>query len=66
MEYVEYQVADECNLKCKGCLHFSNLVSAPVHPILGEFERSLIHLKGKFSNIATFRLMGGEPLLNEE
>ena len=27
---IEFHLADHCNLNCKGCSHFSNLVPAPV------------------------------------
>lgn len=66
LDYLEYQVVDHCNLKCRGCSHYSNIVSFEKFADIRGFEEDLLQLKSKFSNIATFRLMGGEPLLNDE
>lgn len=66
LPYLEYQVADHCNLCCKGCMHFSNLVTEEKYPETGEFEVELAKLAEKFRTIEKFRLMGGEPLLNPE
>lgn len=64
LPYLEYHVSDFCNLKCKGCGHFSNRVTEKIFPDIEEFEESLTGLKVKFKNIKNFRLMGGEPLVN--
>ncbi len=66
LSYMEYQVADECNLKCNACMHFSNLVNEPKHYDYNEYSCMLKILADKFFNIRTLRLMGGEPLLNED
>ncbi len=63
LDYFEYHVAYHCNLKCKGCGHYSNI--APKE--FGDFEKyskDLHRLKELFWGIKTVRLMGGEPLLN--
>ena len=62
--YLETHVADICNLKCRGCMHFSNIAIHPNYPDLQEFERDFSRLSELFSNIFIIRLMGGEPLLN--
>lgn len=64
--YLETHVADTCNLKCKGCMHFSNLAVNPNFPDLSEFEKDFKRLSKLFSNIFIVRLMGGEPLLNQQ
>ena len=62
---LETHVTDLCNLKCKGCLHFSPLVDKE-GPISNEqFEKDISRLSELFENILTFRLLGGEPLLNQ-
>jgi len=66
LSYIEYQVADECNLKCCGCMHFSNLVKTANHPDISDFITSLKHLSERFQSIKMIRLMGGEPLLNSK
>lgn len=66
LPYLEFQVADACNLKCKACTHFSNLVDRDRYPSITEYENSMKMLAEKFFSIEKFRLMGGEPLLNQE
>lgn len=65
LDYLEFQVADHCNLNCAGCLHYS-----PYAPkrfaSLETMERDLARLSSIFSNIRHIRIMGGEPLLNPE
>lgn len=64
--YLETHVADTCNLKCRGCMHFSNIAAKPNFPDLREFDQDFKRLSELFSNIFIIRLMGGEPLLNRE
>ena len=63
---IEYHVSDFCNLRCKRCGHFSNLVSEKVFPDINDFRNNLNRLAGKFNNITKFRLMGGEPFINPD
>lgn len=66
LPYVEYHVSDFCNLKCKRCGHFSNLVTEKVFPDIEEFRDALYGLSKRFQNIKRFRLMGGEPFVNTD
>ncbi len=66
LPYLEYQVADQCNLNCKACMHFSNIVKTAKFPSIEDFSDSLSAIMKKFRSIQTLRLMGGEPLLNDE
>jgi len=66
LPYMELHVADACNLRCKGCSHFSNLIAGARNPSLQEYEESLKLLSEKFYSIDKLRLLGGEPLLNPE
>jgi len=66
LTYLEYQVADNCNLNCKACAHFSNLVVKEAYASLFQYECELIRLSVLFEDIRVIRLMGGEPLLNKE
>ena len=65
LRYVETHLTDHCNLRCKGCGHFS-----PIAPkwfcVLEDHARDMRQLSRLFSNIETIRLMGGEPLLHPE
>ena len=63
--YLETHVADTCNLKCRGCMHFSNIATKPNFPDLQRFAQDFKRLSELFSNIFIIRLMGGEPLLNQ-
>ena len=61
---VEVHLADHCNLNCKGCAHFSNLVPKAVFYDKTQFENDVRRLSQLFSQIHRFFLLGGEPLLN--
>ncbi len=64
--YLEYSVANHCNLRCKGCSHYSNLVREPEFGNLDAFRRNLARMKELFSHVEVFRLLGGEPFLNPD
>lgn len=64
--YLETHVADTCNLKCRGCMHFSNIAVHPNYPDIREFDQDFRRLSELFNNIFIIRLMGGEPLLNRD
>lgn len=65
LDYVETHVADHCNLKCRGCLHFSNMHKEQ-YPSIEQFKKDMNRLHELFEDIIRIRLMGGEPLLNRE
>ena len=60
--YFETHITEACNLKCRGCSHFS-VFAKPKHKDLAEFEREFKRLS-EIEEIGIMRLMGGEPLLN--
>ena len=63
--HVEMHVMDSCNLKCKGCTHFSNLYSDyEIYP-LETFSKDLQKLSEQVC-ILRFWLLGGEPFLNPD
>lgn len=62
---LEVHVADQCNLNCKGCSHFSPIL-APCFLEKDEFDKDLCKLSTIFSNVLRFRLMGGEPFLSSD
>ena len=64
IEYFETHITEACNLKCRGCSHFS-VFAKPHHKDLGEFEREFKRL-AEIEKIGIIRLMGGEPLLNPD
>ncbi|MCR5503238.1 MAG: radical SAM protein [Lachnospiraceae bacterium] len=65
LSYLEFHLADHCNLNCKGCAHLSN-ITEPHLTDLSQFRKDLIRLGELFWGIERVRIMGGEPLLNEE
>ena len=62
--YFETHITEACNLKCRGCSHFS-VFAKPKHKDLAEFEREFKRLS-EIEEIGIIRLMGGEPLLNPD
>lgn len=66
LSYIEYEVTRHCNLKCKGCTHFSNLEKQQTFGNVDIFYKDLQRLKELFWGIKKIRLLGGEPLLNHE
>ncbi len=65
LEYFEYHVAYHCNLKCKGCGHYSN-ISKPEFGKLDIYINDIRRLKELYWGVERIRLMGGEPLLNKQ
>lgn len=64
--YLEFDVSGHCNLRCKGCSHYSNLQKEPVWGDLSKFREHLVRLREIFDHIEVFRLVGGEPFLNPD
>ncbi len=65
LDYLETEITHVCNLNCRGCCGFMNLVREEER--IYRYERfcaDLARLKELFWGIAKIRLMGGEPLLN--
>lgn len=62
--YFETHITEACNLKCRGCSHFS-VFAKPKHKDLAEFEREFKRL-AEIEEFGIIRLMGGEPLLNPD
>ena len=60
--YFETHITEACNLKCRGCSHFS-VFAKPRHKSLVEFDNEFKRL-AEIEEIGIIRLMGGEPLLN--
>lgn len=64
LPYLEFHVADHCNLNCKYCTHYSPLVTEPVFTDYERFAADLHQLKKYIADIGVIRILGGEPLLN--
>lgn len=61
LKYIEMHITDQCNLKCKGCTHFSSLFDKN-ETNFENFCNDVDELSKRF-NIPIIRLMGGEALL---
>lgn len=62
----EYHITDHCNLNCKGCGHCANLFSQPSYGDIAIYEQDLKRLSELFDGVGLIRLLGGEPLLNDD
>ena len=65
LDYIEFHLADHCNLNCAGCSHFSPYADRKLADI-ESVRRDFTRLKTLFSNIRHMRIMGGEPLLHPD
>ena len=66
LPYLEFHVADHCNMNCKACEHYSALVKEPRFTDLEKFTRDFEQLHKFIDDIGRIRILGGEPLLNPE
>ncbi|MCR4850361.1 MAG: radical SAM protein [Lachnospiraceae bacterium] len=66
LPYMEFHVADHCNLNCANCEHYSGLVKEPVFPDFEKFTNDLHQLRKYIDTIGLIRILGGEPLLNPQ
>ena len=66
LDYLEFHTNDHCNLNCKHCNNYSNYVKKEVFTDFGNFVGDITQLKKIVSHIHRIRVLGGEPLLNEE
>ena len=65
ISYLNTNVAYGCNLNRKGCTHFAGLFGRDeIYPF--EYFRRDIRRLSQICDVVTFRLLGGEPLLNKE
>jgi len=61
---LSFEVVRQCNIKCEGCNHFTNLKSTKHILSLEEINDNLFEW-GKILNPAVFRILGGEPFINK-
>lgn len=64
LDYFETEISETCNLNCRGCCDFCNLLSGKRFYDFDTFCADLARLKSLFWGVEKIRLMGGEPLLN--
>ena len=66
LPYLEFHVADHCNLNCANCEHYSGLVKGDVFPDFDKFSKDIRQLRNFINDIGIIRILGGEPLLNPQ
>lgn len=66
LQYISYEAAGKCNLNCKRCDHFSNLLKEENSQSYEDFEQDIKQLHNKIESIGLFSFLGGEPLLNND
>lgn len=66
LSYLEFHVADHCNLNCKYCTHYSPLVEGEVFTDFETWKKDIAQLKRYINDIGVIRILGGEPLLNPQ
>lgn len=66
LSFLDVEITQHCNLQCKGCLDFSNLVKEKSILDIELFRKNLLKLKEYFWGAATIHLQGGEPLDNPD
>lgn len=63
--HLEIELCGNCNLNCKGCSHYSPLADDK-HLTLQELKDIQPYLSKISTSFRSIRLLGGEPLLNNE
>ena len=63
---IDYRITEHCNLKCAGCLNFSNIANEKFTDFQ-VFERDMARLSEILDgDITSVQLFGGEPLLHPQ
>ena len=66
LDYLEMHLMNSCNLKCKGCSHFSNIATDEDIEDISSFEKNIERMSKVQPVIYKIRLLGGEPFLNPQ
>lgn len=66
LSYLEYHIADKCNLNCASCSHFAPLVKEDYYPDLNNIAKDMERLGKIVDYIEQIRILGGEPFLNKD
>jgi len=64
LKQFDVNLVDHCNMKCKGCLRYSNLVDEPIYADFDQMICDWKRIKELFWGVERLKLMGGEPMLN--
>ena len=61
---MEFHIVDHCNLNCRACNNFSNIVDKEVFVDIESLRKDLLRIHELVDNVRSIGIMGGEPLLN--
>ena len=64
LDYFETEISETCNLNCRGCCDYSNLLSGRRFYEFEQYLSDLKRMRELFWGVEKIRIMGGEPLLN--
>lgn len=65
LHHLDVHVTDHCNLKCRGCEHYSS-IAEPSFCELESTVADLTRLAELFESVEQIYLLGGEPLLHPD
>ena len=65
LPHMELHIVDKCNLKCKGCTHFSPLFDNEELQF-DDIIQDVLKVSKIFSTIIRLDILGGEPFLNQD
>lgn len=63
--HLEIPITFDCNLKCKNCKNFSNIINEHIEYPLKTFKSDIEYLNKINANLKSVIIYGGEPLLNK-
>ncbi len=66
LKQFDVNVVDHCNMKCKGCLRYSNLVDEPFFADYDRMIKDWERISELFWGVERVKIMGGEPMLSPD
>ena len=64
LDYLQIDLLQHCNMKCKSCMLYSNIITEPNYADYDSVLNDWRRLKDLFWGVFKLRLLGGEPLLS--
>lgn len=66
LKQFDVNLVDHCNMKCKGCLRYSNIIDKPFFADFKKMIQDWNRIKELFWGVERLKLMGGEPMLSPD
>lgn len=64
--WTNFRTTGRCNLNCRDCLNFNNLITEPKDVTFEEFKEHIDTVFSKFDYLYSLHFTGGEPMLVKE